>query len=390
MSVHTLGTCLRRVIVGGCGVLCLIGVVSAAAVPSQAQLLASDAALDLAVWKKLDVSAPGVYEADGRVFSLASVSGTPKAVADRTSDRARNEAIRVLAGFVTARVKTASVVETQLLKLAGSASMKFSGRFLFTDCSEETCTSLFVTDLSAMDAVARNLDPTKLVAEGRRILRSNPTAHASFFFDVGVPDVALALQMRTLTTGFFNVKSSFLPTEGALGALKRFQAERTPLLKQSRRLQPSLTLAFDAVEAVEFPKPFIKSLESAGIPLLSWTHSLPILRQAALTQGFVKLDRAASAETPISMAFIKAKFSRGEDLALVTYMLENAAQRSPANPEVWEYLSAAYLASGATDAATVCARVWLSVSTDPIPALKYLLGRIHKDAVAAEAAQIFD
>lgn len=181
MSVHTLGTFLRRVIVGGCGVLCLIGVVSAAALPSQAQLLASDAALDLAVWKKLDVSAPGVYEAEGRVFSLASVSGTPKAVADRTSDRARNEAIRVLAGFVTARVKTASVVESQLLKLAGSASMKFSGRFLFTDCAEETCTSLFVTDLSAVNAVARNLDPTKLVAEGRRILRSNPTAHASFF-----------------------------------------------------------------------------------------------------------------------------------------------------------------------------------------------------------------
>ena len=354
--------------------------------------LAEGAAADMAKWEsiKQQSPAPGVYEKDGVVISLAVKAGSPRTAGDRTADRAKNAAIEGLMQSLVARIPEESPMKAALMRLGVTMDASFNGRFLLTECTASSCTALFAAPKANVEAEAQKLNAERLAAEGAKRLKANPGAHADFFRAIGLQDLALALDMRALPPGFFNVKAPFVPSAAAISAAAKIGEKRAAVLEDLRKVDPSRDLLFSAVQAVDSPKAFAEKLEAAGIAPIAWTHELPVLREVALVQGFVKLDNSSASAEPATMPFIKQCFAKGQDLKLVTYMLENAAERSPANAEVWEYLTAAYRAAGSKDAAEVCARAWLSTAANPKPALVYLLKRIHDEPAAAQAAALLE
>jgi len=84
------------------------------------------------------------------------------------------------------------------------------------------------------------------------------------------------------------------------------------------------------------------------------------------------------------MDFIQQCFAEGRNLDVVIELLEAAAERAPATPEVWEYLAAAYLAANRPGPAQIAARVWFVTSKDPKAAGLWLLNKFRSDTRSKE------
>lgn len=330
----------------------------------------AEAAADAKLWQSLNTRTPGVYVTDGRVFSAVEVRYGENDRPEKMQIKADAEAVRQLAYEALAKAFPGKTAADVLGRRYVSGRVKFDGRMLESACLVNTCRSVFVTSQADYEKCASTAD----AAEGKRAavaaFRSQPFASADVWRDLGLPETALLLEVRRLPKGAFNVKTAFLPSAKNVSLIAELYHKRSVLLS---KLSMPDDLALSTLTAVDDPAGFARKLQQAGIAKLTWMPSQTLLNQAARVQGFVKLDSDRAGDVPKSMPFIEKCFSEGRDLELVVFMLENAAERYPANSQVWEYLAAGYLAAGQSDAARIAARVWAATAERPDEALLYLL-----------------
>lgn len=356
---------------------------------ANAEAARRDAGAAMEAWKKIALKTPGVQTSGNYVFSYAIHRFDPKKGGSSALAQARiaaeSAAVRQLSDAVMKSAYAASGVAERLPQYyAQAVRLNFNGRVLLSECAENVCEAVFQTTTDEVEREQAKLDRKKLASEAKRDFKARPAAYGAFFADSGFPDAALAFEIRKTSPSLFNIPAPVVPTAVQSAAYGKFASARRAKVLSLLAAQPETNardtsaLALRAVIALDDEAEFRKSLAAAGIPSLQWTSELPLLAAVAKAQGFVKFDRSASASSPNAMGYIRELFAEGKNLALAVSLLEDAASRHPANPEVWEYLAAGYYAAGNKDAARICTRVWLCIAKDVSNPLIYLA--THFDA----------
>lgn len=386
--------------------LVFFGGISGAVLPAQAasdsapevSSLRNEAFAALDAWRKLNPKKAGVYFDGEYVFSYVVHSYNSRkgnvSVIPRAQIAAESAAIQQLAGAVLKDVYAQADGEDRLLRHYPAAKQfRFEGRVLVSKCMNGICEVVYQTTKAVFEAQKAKLDKDNLVQEARRDFKNHPDAYGSFLAESGFPDAALIFRIRCNKASFFNVPLPFVPTEAQSAAFEQFASKRRNQISSLLKNLPAdvaveESLAMRAVIALDEEASFRKALTENGIPTLKWNIDLPLLKAVAIAQGFVKFEQRASASEPTSMGYVRQLFAEGKNLALALNLLEDAAARHPANPEVWEYLAAGYYAAGNRDASRIATRVWLCLSKEIKKPLIYFATHFDADGNGRTVAQL--
>lgn len=115
-----------------------------------------------------------------------------------------------------------------------------------------------------------------------------------------------------------------------------------------------------------------EDLKKHGIEFLSVDYQTPILQKVANAQGLVQFDADFQNQHAGHMPIVKRFFQEGKNLDAAVLLLEAGAENTPLNPEIWEYLEAAYRSLGEKNKAHLACRVWYLLAPDSKEALKKL------------------
>lgn len=332
-------------------------------------------------WRNLNATEPGIYRTDDTVFARARIPASRSPERDRI--RAELKAVEMLAAST---VPPATDPWTRALA-AYAYRVEFSVRIIEHDCGVKDCDVVAAVDRRTLESIPVP-DTATLKAKAAERLATIDEAAIDFFFNAQFPEAALALALRRPDMPGYSIRPGAVADVATLETMKRLSEKRRAVLAQvPDDLRPE-SLALKALGALDDVATWETALQRAGIYIAKWSPDTPLLRQVAQAQGFVRFPSQASDTTPPTMPIVKDRFTRGVGLEEATYMLENAAERSPRCPEVWEYLAAAYRAAGNFDAARIATRVWVSVAADPHPALRETFGKFDLGAHSAEVAEL--
>lgn len=332
-------------------------------------------------WRSLNATAPGIYRTDDTVFARARIPASRSPERDRV--RAELKAVEMLA---TSAIPAATDQWTRALATYANR-VEFPVRIVEHDCGSKGCDVVAAADRRTLESIPVPNAAT-LKAKAAERLATIDEAAIDFFFNAGFPEAALALALRRPDMPAFSIRPGAVADVATLETLKRMNEKRRAILAQVPDDPRPENLALKALGALEDVAAWEAALQGAGIHIAKWSPDTPLLRQVAKTQGFVRFPTHASDAAPPTMPIVKDRFARGVGLEEATYMLENAAERSPRCAEVWEYLSAAYRAAGNFDAARIATRVWVSVAADPRPALRETFGKFDLGEHSAEVAEL--
>lgn len=116
----------------------------------------------------------------------------------------------------------------------------------------------------------------------------------------------------------------------------------------------------------------LENLKQHGVEILSVDYQTPILQKVANAQGIVRFDSDFKNNRGEHLPIVKRFFQEGKNLDAAVLLLEAGAENTPLNPEIWEYLEAAYRSLGEKSKAHLACRVWYLLSPDSKEALKKL------------------
>ncbi len=355
------------------------------------------AAAETALWRQIGASAPGVYIQGGMVFSFAKAPLDAK-LKSRAAAKAKTAAESAAVRQLTVRIagslfKDSSEAANLGRYYAERLSIQYRGRFIASNCASSACEAVFCVPMSEMENVKASLEPQEIQSKARQHFRGHAEAYGDFFAENGLQDISALFAVRKAS--YVNVLMPIVPAKAKVSAAqmlieRRGQAVSAALSELGGSASPAEKVAIASVIALDSPAVFKEALQAAGIKVLDWQPTQPLLGAAAAAQGFVKFDAGMPSEAPLSMPFIRTLFSEGRDLNLAISLLEDAVQRSPACAEVWEYLAAGYFAAGQKDAALICSRVWLGLSSDASVPIQYILTHFEFNPKAQSIAQILN
>jgi len=334
-------------------------------------------------WRAMPSFEEGIQVTPSGVISSVQTVLLPGDSEERTLILTESEAVLQAARAVIAENNNDTTLQGILKNHFASKKVSLPGHVLLSECSQGLCRSVYAMTKDEWAKAKERIQHTRFT-DSFESFKTSPFADSSLLDALGQPDLSLLSDLRRTSDIYANVRTAIIPISGIMKKALAFEEKRDAGVRSLIDSGAKHDLVLHSIYAAESPKAYAEKLAQAGIPSLAWHPDTPTLRQIARVQGFVRYDGRAKNELPTSMDFIQQCFAEGRNLDVVIELLEAAAERAPATPEVWEYLAAAYLAANRPGPAQIAARVWFVTSKDPKAAGLWLLNKFRSDTRSKE------
>ncbi len=334
-------------------------------------------------WRAMPSFEEGIQVTPSGVISSVQTVLRPGDSEERTLILTESEAVLQAARAVIAENNNDTTLQGILKNHFASKKVSLPGHVLLSECSQGLCRSVYAMTKDELAKAKERIQHTRFT-DSFESFKTSPFADSSLLDALGQPELSLLSDLRRTSEIYANVRSAIIPISGIMKKALAFEEKRNAGVRTLIDSGAKHDLVLHSIYAVESPKAYSEKLAQAGISSLVWHPETPTLRQIARVQGFVRFDGRAKNKLPASMDFIQQSFAEGRNLALVIELLEAAAERAPATPEVWEYLAAAYLAANRPEPAQIAARVWFVTAKEPKTAGLWLLKKFRSDARSKE------
>ena len=334
-------------------------------------------------WRAMPSFEEGIQVTPSGVISSVQTVLLPGDSEERTLILTESEAVLQAARAVIAENNNDTTLQGILKNHFASKKVSLPGHVLLSECSQGLCRSVYAMTKDEWAKAKERIQHTRFT-DSFESFKTSPFADSSLLDALGQPDLSLLSDLRRTSDIYANVRTAIIPISGIMKKALAFEEKRDAGVRSLIDSGTKHDLVLHSIYAAESPKAYAEKLAQAGIPSLAWHPDTPTLRQIARVQGFVRYDGRAKNELPTSMDFIQQCFAEGRNLDVVIELLEAAAERAPATPEVWEYLAAAYLAANRPGPAQIAARVWFVTSKDPKAAGLWLLNKFRSDTRSKE------
>lgn len=304
-------------------------------------------------------NSPGTYSSDGYTFV---VTERPWDLSHRSDHQKWGLASSSTKLAATALEHVDSLSGPELLLLSYAKLPEFNApiNVIFDGRVERRYRNVIVTSTDSLRDYADKLNVESLLTKTAEKVLRDPSDYSSYFRAANLNEVPLLIQLKELRSVVRTLGPELPLTRNNIRQAKAFIDSKRALLAEIN--DPVLLSAF---ECQDFPSKFRSELADQGITLFSTrpAHNSLVNRIKAC-QGFTTFDSTTDIETPDMWNRITELFKTGTDLELATYLLEQSAIKSPNDPLIWEYLSAAYEAAGASNDAAIIDRVWFLTSAE--------------------------
>ena len=334
-------------------------------------------------WRAMPSFEEGIQVTPSGVISSFQTVLRPGDSEERTLILTESEAVLQAARAVIAENNNDTTLQGILKNHFASKKVSLPGHVLLSECSQGLCRSVYAMTKDEWAKAKERIQHTRFT-DSFESFKTSPFADSSLLDALGQPDLSLLSDLRRTSDIYANVRTAIIPISGIMKKALAFEEKRDAGVRSLIDSGAKHDLVLHSIYAAESPKAYAEKLAQAGIPSLAWHPDTPTLRQIARVQGFVRYDGRAKNELPTSMDFIQQCFAEGRNLDVVIELLEAAAERAPATPEVWEYLAAAYLAANRPGPAQIAARVWFVTSKEPKAAGLWLLNKFRSDTRSKE------
>ena len=334
-------------------------------------------------WRAMPSFEEGIQVTPSGVISSAQTVLRPGDSKRHTLARTESEAVLQAARAVIAESNSDTTLQGILRNHFASKKVSLPGHVLLSECSQGLCRSVYAMTKDEWAKAKKRIQHAQFT-DSLESFKTSPFADSTLLDALGQPELSLLNDMRRTSDLYANIRSAIIPISGIIKKALAFEEKRDAGVRSLIDSGAKHDLVLHSIYAAESPKAYAEKLAQAGIPSLAWHPETPTLRQIARVQGFVRFDGRAQNKLPASMGFIQQSFAEGRNLALVLELLEAAAERAPATPDVWEYLAAAYLAANRPEPAQIAARVCFVTAKDPKAAGLWLLKKFRSDARSKE------
>lgn len=345
--------------------------------------ISSSASEKLRDWKSLDAQEPGVYVKGETLYAFLR---RPWSLSNRNQHKrwAHLEAAKTISDWlVSQNVSTKpplSEAEISAIRHSGVLRNKFtlSGHVLFSGNKNNYFEHVEAYSLGEAKTQFQRINLRESLKAGLIKIRNEPKEYTNYFAENQLQDIALINKIRN--SQWPNVHIAAISTMDCEVRtetdVKNQNAIRT--IKEKDELTEALKAA---LLGVDDPIALTKTLQKSGIETIEVSYQTPVLCQVARCQGFVRFADGASSTTPQLFAAVKEDFSQGKRLEMLTALLEYMIEQSPRDPILWEYLAAAYQASGQKAKELVANRVWYSLAPTQESLKALLTSERNKEAV---------
>lgn len=262
------------------------------------------------------------------------------------------------------------------------------------------CSQKYRNELSPEYSVILKNVPGNLKVSGKRMMSGKLKDNFVTIYAVKKSDFEAACKRPTILNhlslaeveikkspqNFLKTTEKIFPDEiAALSKLSGAKTEKTNVFVPSAGInsnKQSLTPEETIKSIFGSEKQLNEFLSEKKIALLKCDYSSPVLKRVEDRQGFVIFEDGFSSNADRHLREVKKFFQQGRDLDAAVLLLEAAAESAPRNPEVWEYLEAAYRSKGDLDKAHLANRVWFLLAKDKTEPLKKLTNYLPKTKIS--------
>ena len=321
-----------------------------------AQTTAATKSMELAkTWQSLNIRTPGVHVHDDTIFVMVT---RPWSISNGSEHR--RWATPLIGQFLYQWAAEASGVtptEKRML-FASGAHLSLTGRSLYSGKDADNFVAVYAFSKSAVDQKIQSLDFKEHAAQIALDAINNPSEFIRVYENNRFSEMALLSALKAYEGKLFSVSAPVTKLRVFSSVSRSYYEARDALIEMTSPAISNVPLYKAAFNCVDNAEEFYLQLGQENVKLLPSHSSMPVMGQIQSCQGFVVLDSQLSDKEPVMMPRIKSLFAKGQDLELVTYLLEQAVEESPRNSEVWEYLTAAYEAANRKESAQLASRVW--------------------------------
>ena len=307
-------------------ILCFV--LMALTVPSWAAQSGLDSADEMSrIWNQEPIYESGVYEREGFLFSVICLENPNKAESRNRSLAASRSSQQLYRYALEHLYVVSDQRDLKLLKYI-PGQLKVEGHVNFSSTVNGAYVYVFATKAQNVQISVQKIQFDKLVKNELHLLIENPKNYIRVFEELKIQSLK---QLAQADAGQGCIVEIIEPYATVADGIDYFKAHHStyPLVTVSKE-------SFCPVS--EFNTPILKAICRAG--------------------GVVLFDSALSDSTPQVMPEVLKRFQSGKELQLTIYLLESAAERTPRNAQVWEYLEAAYRANKEPAKARMATNVW--------------------------------
>ena len=279
------------------------------------------------VWKENPIYESGVYERADYLFSVVCLKNPNKSQSRSRAIASLRSSQQLYRYALEHFYVLSDQRDVNLLKFV-PGQLKVSGHVIFGSKINDIYVYVFATQKQELEASVGKVQFNKLIKGELNLLIKNPKNYLKFFNDSKLDQLKL---------------------------LAEAEAERSSI---TRIIEPYATVAdgIDYYKKNEASYPLVTTENQSFCPISDF--KTPILKAVCKAGGVVIFDSKLSDKRPEVMDEILKRFQTGKELTLAIYLLETAAERTPRNAQVWEYLEAAYRANKEDSKARMAANVW--------------------------------
>ena len=295
------------------------------------------------IWNQEPIYESGVYERQGFLFSVICLEN-PNRSESRNRSLAASRSSQQLYRYALEHLYVVSDQrDLKLLKYI-PGQLTVDGNVIFGSTVNGVYVYVFATKEQNVQMSVQKIQFDKLVKNELQLLIENPKNYIRLFDELKIPSLK---QLAQADAGQGCVVEIIEPYATVADGIDYFKTHQStyPLATVSKE-------SFCPVS--EFNTPILKAICRAG--------------------GVVLFDSALSDSTPQVMPEVLKRFQSGKELQLTIYLLESAAERTPRNAQVWEYLEAAYRANKEPEKARMATNVWFLLDrTKRVESIKKVL-----------------
>ena len=315
-------------------------------------------------WKTLAAQEPGVYVKGETLYVFLR---RPWSLSNRNQHKrwAHLEAAKTISDWFISqnagKKSSLSTAELSVIRHSGvlRGKLTLSGNVLFSGNKNDAFEHVEAYSLGEAKNQFQRINLRESLKAGLTKIRNEPKEYTNYFAENQLQDIALINKIRS--SQWPNVHIAAI---SAMDCEVRTETDATNQ-KAIRALKgnDALTEALKAaLLGVDDPVALTKTLQKSEIETVEVSYETPLLCQVARCQGFVRFADGASSTTPKLFAVVKEDFIQGKRLETSTALLEYMIEQSPRDPVLWEYLAAAYQASGQKAKELMANRVWYSLA----------------------------
>ena len=286
--------------------------------------------LDLAnqmveVWKEDPQITSGIYERKGYIFSVVSREAK-KASQAKNRQWATVVNAQQLFNYAIESKRNLEATDKAILK-SGPSSLKISGSIISNSERNGLYQYVFATKKQTLDHAIENFDEKSCIENQLFTIINHPERYQKLFAELKLEQLEALSRASSGSQAVVEITKPYATLADSLSAYKN---------NHSYPLTSSKTKVFCPYE----------------------DYKTPILHAVCKNNGVVTFSKDLSDQSPSIMNEVFQRFKTGKELSLVIFLLEAAAEQSPRNAQVWEYLEAAYRADKQVNKARMAAHVW--------------------------------